>query len=466
MEDHGDIRVPFSLDSPYLMTGEHEDVPDKDIDLDFLGHDERYLTPRATEMPSGTAMVGLLRSELAALFHETTADMIRLRRVEFTIKWSSLMGMSAFNETQPTLPRCYYFQSEPFSEPGSPEDYFNKSIAIYFQYTDDDDRSRRASSALIGRYVYRHWLRMYHGRPPFQRRHFLAKAIEFVQGDGVCSYKPLITDLPYVLAFHGSLCNSLVAREDDIKPTNQYMKRKTRKTGGVTGTLYPEYTCHRSDFGPCLSAGPLTYRQHGLRVSHIFRSLFMVVDGCHGDDTSSHKREEQRLCTDYNLRPAAQRSRNEQREISLDWLASRYRVLLVRTGDDGHLSAPVSFQPLFDSGRALPLDREDYCGYHWEDAVRVRLDHALEFVEALIRREREALPHVRRAAEVLEEEVEELCERWMERVLGHAAEVGVDNNGFTWLAIRRARARLNGEAFDMGQVAPEFEGLARWFLGG
>ncbi len=458
------IQVPFSLDSPYLTTGEYEDVPDKEIDLDFLVCDKRYLTPQASEMPTGTAMVGLLRKELAALFHESTATMIRYHRDEFTDKWHSLLGMSAFDETQPTLPQGY-FRPGRFLAPERVEGYFNKYIAVYFEHTNNDknDGLFRLSSDLAGRYLYRHWLRMHHGRPPFQRHHFLAKPIEFVQRGGLMGKEPLVTDLPYVLTFHRSLCDSVAAREDDIKPDNRWKRNKEMKSGVASSTekKYPQCS---PDFCPCLSERPLSYRQHGFRLGHLFRSLFMVVDSCHRDNAIPGKEYEQGLCADYDINPAPELRRYEQRERWINWAVSRHQVLLVKAGDDGHLSTPVSFQPLFNSGRALPVDREN-CG-SWEDVVRVRLDHALEFVEDLIRREEKALPHVRQAAEALEDELDELCEQWIGRVLEHAAKVGVDNNGFTWQATRRALARLKGEAFDTEQVTPEWEGLARWFPGG
>ena len=44
------------------------------------------------------------------------------------------------------------------------------------------------------------------------------------------------------------------------------------------------------------------------------------------------------------------------------------------------------------------------------------------------------------------------CERWVDRVLKHAEEVGFDDNGFTWTAIRRVQARLVGKAFQDQQV--------------
>jgi hypothetical protein len=54
------------------------------------------------------------------------------------------------------------------------------------------------------------------------------------------------------------------------------------------------------------------------------------------------------------------------------------------------------------------MGRDDYGS--WEYAVRLRLDHALEFIEDLIRKEEEVLPHVRQAAEALDLELDGLCE--------------------------------------------------------
>jgi hypothetical protein len=205
----------------------------------------------------------------------------------------------------------------------------------------------------------------------------------------------------------------------------------------------------------------------------LFRSLFLVVDNGHyhhsHESPNDSEEDEEWLCADYSIKPALGRGpfqlgKFEQDEKYKDCQLSRHPVLLVRTGDEAHLSAPISFQSLLDSHRALPMGRNDYGS--WEDAIRLRLDHALEFIEDLIRREEEALPHVRQAAEALDTELDELCEEWIERVLEHATEVGFDNNGFTWQAIRRAHARLNGEAFNIYQIAPDWKWLRSWFQGG
>lgn len=454
-----EIRVPFSMTSPYPMTGDDLDVPDEEM-RELLGCNERYLTPSQThDKPTGAAtMTRLLRTELTALFHEFTIKEIRYQKAE-TIKWRHLQGMSAFDETQPTLPRDYFHRRG---------DFFNKHIAIYFQRTKNDPEGwfspAPVSSDMIGRYCYRHWLRMHAGRAPFQRRHFLAKAIEFVVPceDGEIgkhySMKHFVTDLPYVLGFHRSLCDSVAAGEEDIIAPSYY-RRKRDQTEDRHARPYP-------NFVPRLREEALSYREHGFRLGHLFRSLVMVVDGCSQSETKHENMKKGWLGTDYSITPPKPPSPShyEECERLRDWDTSHHRVLLVKTGDDSHLSAPISFLPLFDSGKALPVDRED-CDGSGEVAVRVRLDHALEFIEGLIRREEKAVPHIGRAAEALGDEVEELCERWIETVLGEAARVGVDNHGYTWQAIRRAWARLNGEAFEEDQVWPEWEFISRWFQG-
>lgn len=44
----------------------------------------------------------------------------------------------------------------------------------------------------------------------------------------------------------------------------------------------------------------------------------------------------------------------------------------------------------------------------------------------------------------------------------YSEDIGPETNGYTWLATRSARARLNGEAFDDDQVNPFWEHLNHW----
>lgn len=314
----------------------------------------------------------------------------------------------------------------------------------------------------MGCYVHRHYVRMHNGRPPCQRHHFLAKPIQFVHKPlykGI--YEHRVTDLPYTLKFHKSLCNSVAAQEDRLIFGQQWNLKKTDVV-----SIPPKH--HTPNFAPCLREGPLSYWEHGYQLLPLFRALFMIVDGRRRDEADE---DELWRLADYEIEPPPEWGgrdewgRDPRQERDADWYASRQRVLLVRTGDDSHLSAPVSFGPLFASCRALPLGRGD-CRGMGKEVVRVRLDHALEFVEELIRREDEALPRVREAAEALEDKVDELCEQWIDRMLEHAAQVGLDVNGFTWHASRRALARLNGEAFDVEQILPGQESVASWYRGG
>ncbi|KAI0908663.1 hypothetical protein F4823DRAFT_563663 [Ustulina deusta] len=46
--------------------------------------------------------------------------------------------------------------------------------------------------------------------------------------------------------------------------------------------------------------------------------------------------------------------------------------------------------------------------------------------------------------------------------MAHVGQVGIDTNGFTWEAVCRAKAMLNGEAFDEHQVSLPWDHLAAY----
>lgn len=409
------------LESPYIQ------YHDTAVYLENWHIDTRYLSLSKNHhsLPTGS-MLKLVQKELETLFHETTAESVRIFPGPFTTEWRHYV-LNTFSI--PVVPVDYY-RGE-LSGSGMLRGFFNKHIAIYFEHS----ASRNTDSEKIGQYIYRHWLRMYNDRPPFQNGHFLAKPISFVEGT-YSNNTPRVTDLPFALRFHQSLCDSIAARENDI---------------------------------PFGSEPRRSFKDSGYRLAHLFRSIFMVVDNC--EDNEPPEREDMWKCRDYMIEPASgyetppepgrlTKSKRERRRRYVDWHWSRSRVLLVRTGDESHLSESISFQPLFDEGLALPLMRNDVSP---ENVVRVRLDTALEFVEGLIRREEEAVPQARQVAEEFEHELDEKCRVWMEKVLKHAEEVGIDNNGFTWHAMRRAEARLNGEAFDIDQIWPIGKSLASWY---
>ncbi len=250
-----------------------DDATDKAMDtylINFFRCNEDYLTPKPQELLAGDAAIAQpLRRELKTLFHESAMELVRFDRWEFTDKWISLWGMARFDETLPKLPRRY-FQSKGLIRV---QDYFNKHLAVYFQSTFDDGTGRLPglASELVGRYLFQHWFRMHGGRPPFQRGHYLAKAIEFVcpsgledSTHGLDETTHLVTDLPYIRAFHASLCDSIEAEADDIER-------------------------------------PLSNHQQRFGLGHLFRSLFIVVDGCHAEEDESTYDYGHWSSQDYNI---------------------------------------------------------------------------------------------------------------------------------------------------------------------
>jgi len=234
--------------------------------------------------------------------------------------------------------------------------YFNKHIAVYFEHGTSFTEKKNGWKPKVHytqsmcRYIYRHWVRMYDEHPPFQRRHFLAKPIRFVEDDGKITPADRVTDIPFGQRFHQSLYDSIAAREND-----NIFDGSVRKT----------------------------FKQQRYELAHLFRSLFMVV-GHHQDNQPLE--EDMWKCRDYMIRPASQdeprsHGTSESWKAMLrrwsEWRLSRFSVLLVKTGDDAHFSEPIRFQPLFDKGLVLPPMRGDCLA---GSAVRVRLDTAMEFV--------------------------------------------------------------------------------------
>jgi hypothetical protein len=147
------------------------------------------------------------------------------------------------------------------------------------------------------------------------------------------------------------------------------------------------------------------------------------------------------------------------REVAI---AEELQVLLVKTGDEGHLSAPISFQDLIDGGQTLNVNRHDVESGIEGGVVRVKIDVALQFIFDLLAREMHALPHIRQEFDHLEAEQREGCVKWVENTVRYGEDIGMDNSYYTWLGIRRAAARVNGELFDIDQIAPRHEWMGCW----
>ncbi|KAJ3540662.1 hypothetical protein NM208_g4965 [Fusarium decemcellulare] len=401
----------FSVLSPYLITrlsmaGDptipHEITHPREDHC----HDPRYLEiPPLHSLPE--EMPNLIRQELRQIFFEITAERLR-HESEYNIWWRRDASMTCLDKRRLPVrviePRCLYR-------------FLNKEIMVYFE-------TKSVSgyySGKIARYIYREWLHLYDGRPPFQRDSFFAKAIQIGENGP--------QNLKQLSAFHHRICQDLSGRLDDLVD------------------FWPTVISPRQPFfEPIQSREIQSWRHSGYVLRHLFRALYMVVDS-------------QALAEPKKPDPVKQD--HDDPLLYLEGITnrclSRCTVLLVKTGDEAHLHSPISFLPLFDAGLALNVNRGDYYDNVEETVVRVKLNVAVRFVWEVLCKEEEALEEIGQLAEELRQEQDAFCEAWVDRVMSHSHQVGIDNNGYAWLAIRRALARMNGEAFDEDQVHPAWE---------
>lgn len=132
----------------------------------------------------------------------------------------------------------------------------------------------------------------------------------------------------------------------------------------------------------------------------------------------------------------------------------RVSVLLVRTGNEGHLSEPVDFSGLGDA--ILPLGRDEPLQDN-QQVVRVRLNTAVHFIMNLERREQDRCPRLAAMKKILDEDTFRRADQYAADALAMAEENGsIDHNFTTWEAVRTARACLDGEPVDLNPEAPEY----------
>ncbi|KAI8951055.1 hypothetical protein F4801DRAFT_546236 [Xylaria longipes] len=332
---------------------------DKNPLRDQAMYNQHYATSQTRE-PLSDSMMYLLRKELADIFYEQTT--IGLRATDnFKFGWSD-------NGCSPSMTQFKQLHAPEMSTEDTTQhdlaEYLNKQVVVYFQENNNQVRdlhpaSRTPDTRQIGRCNFYEWYHLHHGRPPFQRHRFFAKAISFPKASPQAP-----RDIPQVLSFHRSLCRRVSDRLDDhvefqIKPGVSYS-------------------------WPRPSQGPKTWKQHGFDLGHLFRAIFIVVDG--------QSRTNDDIIPPLSRRPNELqlqfRQRNRVHQIS------RVPVLLVKTGDDAHLSSPVDFRPLRESGEALELNRTDV-EEDSEGVTRVSLHSALRFLFDLLGREEDALAHLR-----------------------------------------------------------------------
>ncbi|KAI6754904.1 hypothetical protein HG530_012656 [Fusarium avenaceum] len=238
--------------------------------------------------------------------------------------------------------------------------FFNKEVMLYIdeELVYGTEHSLRLD--LTGRYIYRTWLRQYNGRPPLQMGGFIARHMFLPQ--------QLRMNLAQLSTYHMELSEMLSQSLNDPVSFN---------------------TC----FDPMAAPPIKSFRNHGYLMRPLFKALYMVID----DQFEAYQND--------LIEPFTQGDSNYKQKFQ-EFLSSNHTVLLVRTCQDSHLTSPVSFLPLFESGLALGVNRSDYEDEPGPTVVRVRLETAVEFISELLSKEEAASEEAARARERLEQEQE------------------------------------------------------------
>ncbi|KAJ0120483.1 hypothetical protein J7T55_015212 [Diaporthe amygdali] len=178
---------------------------------------------------------------------------------------------------------------------------------------------------------------------------------------------------------------------------------------------------------PISSEDPYTWVEHGFEMGPIYRFVIIVLD----------------------RQLALEHGRGKDEAETCDILFERCSVLLVCTGDENHLSAPIDLSTLTAAGLALPLARSEAALINpvgTQQVVRVRLRTALRFVMDLERREINASSRLTARRNVLDAGMLREAESWAGDAIAHAESHGsINHDPDTWGAVRLAQAHLYGD---------------------
>ncbi|KAI3391711.1 hypothetical protein diail_6873 [Diaporthe ilicicola] len=170
---------------------------------------------------------------------------------------------------------------------------------------------------------------------------------------------------------------------------------------------------------PVSPKDPYSWVEHGAEMGVVYPSIIIVVD------------EE------------LPRWKGNSEADAREKMFEHWSVLLVRTGNEEHLSEPIDFSGLGDA--VLPLGRDESLQDN-QKVVRVRLDTAVRFVMSLERREQDRCPRLTAMKKILDEDTFRGANKFAADSLAMAEKNGsIDRNFDTWDAVRKARACLDGE---------------------
>lgn len=94
--------------------------------------------------------------------------------------------------------------------------------------------------------------------------------------------------------------------------------------------------------------------------------------------------------------------------------------------------------------------------------VRVRLDTAIQFIWDLLQKEQNTSEEECQRAAQMREKQDLDCQAWVSNVITRYQQVGLEGQGDSWLAFRRALARTEKEAFNIDKLSLYTESLDKW----
>ena len=275
------------------------------------------------------------------------------------------------------------------------ERFCNKPTTFYWEQS--AQWNGRCPGLIFG-CIYEEWFRCHDGDPNIEFGHFFASPIQITSGGP--------ESIAGILEAHNLLCDQAaslltkIVREESVGvPTRS------------TKTHWPNPQCYT--------------------LLSTCRAIIVIIDQLNRDTGSDPK------------------------FVVLHEQSQRQSVLMVRTGEESHLSAPIDFESI--GADRLPLDKTNVAG-RCIDCVRVSLATAVKFIANLQRREEAAFPNCRGYAAI----DGLLCpagvkggapehylsaDSWADRLVQEAEEKGYDNVFETWESVRRVKARKRGESF-------------------
>ena len=254
--------------------------------------------------------------------------------------------------------------------------FCNKPTALYWTHSAQiDDRC----PLIVFGCAYKAWFRAHDNRPNIEFGRFFASPIRITSSGPATAAG--------ILEAHRSLCNQAVYLLDMIRQG---------KAEQVHLWTWPD---------------PRNYK-----LLPLYRAIIVVLD---------------------ELMPY--RDTKPHQPILLDEEVQRQNVLMIRTGDETGLSAPISFESI--RSQSLPLSRADIADH--VDVVRVSLKTAVRFIANLQRKEEDAFPDLKPSTTDRSVGPNSASE-WVDKIMQKAEEEGAKNIYEIERAVKRMQAEQEG----------------------